>query len=115
MKDHQQHQNHDHRHGAGCGHKTVQHGDHSDYLHEGHMHHAHADHIDECSVSVSADNPESCTQSHNCGGHDQGHTHTANCGHEAIPHGHHTDYLVGGHLHHPHSGHCDDHGALKMI
>jgi hypothetical protein len=30
-----------------------------------------------------------------------------------VPHGDHTDYLVGGHLHHPHGGHCDDHGKLS--
>jgi hypothetical protein len=23
------------------------------------------------------------------------------------------DYLVSGHLHHPHDGHCDDHGPLQ--
>jgi hypothetical protein len=22
------------------------------------------------------------------------------------------DYLVDGHLHHPHDGHCDDHGPV---
>jgi hypothetical protein len=30
-----------------------------------------------------------------------------------MPHGDHTDYLVGEHLHHPHAGHCDDHGGVK--
>jgi hypothetical protein len=29
-----------------------------------------------------------------------------------VPHGDHVDYLVAGHLHHPHGGHCDDHGPL---
>jgi hypothetical protein len=24
------------------------------------------------------------------------------------------DYLVEGHLHHPHNGHCDDHGRVQM-
>jgi hypothetical protein len=24
------------------------------------------------------------------------------------------DYLVGDHLHHPHEGHCDDHGKLRL-
>jgi hypothetical protein len=24
------------------------------------------------------------------------------------------DYLVEGHLHHPHGDHCDDHSALNM-
>jgi hypothetical protein len=30
-----------------------------------------------------------------------------------VPHGDHVDYLVGGHLHHSHEGHCDNHGSLK--
>jgi hypothetical protein len=30
-----------------------------------------------------------------------------------VPHGDHVDYLVNGHLHHPHDGHCDDHGPLN--
>jgi hypothetical protein len=40
--------------------------------------------------------------------------HGPNCGHPAIPHGDHTDYLVNGHLHHPHGNHCDDHGPVKV-
>ena len=39
------------------------------------------------------------------------HAHGPDCGHEAIAHGDHVDYLVDGHLHHPHDDHCDDHGA----
>jgi hypothetical protein len=31
-----------------------------------------------------------------------------------VPHGDHTDYLVAGHLHHPHGDHCDDHGELRL-
>ena len=40
----------------------------------------------------------------------QEHAHGPHCGHEAVHHGDHLDYLVDGHLHHPHDGHCDDHG-----
>jgi uncharacterized protein (DUF1330 family) len=46
-----------------------------------------------------------------------GHTHGPGCGHEAVPHGDHTDYLVNGRLHHPHSGHCcglKHHGLLAV-
>jgi UDP-2,3-diacylglucosamine pyrophosphatase LpxH len=25
------------------------------------------------------------------------------------------DYLVNGHLHHPHGDHCDDHGPVKVV
>jgi hypothetical protein len=31
-----------------------------------------------------------------------------------VPHGDHVDYFVGGHLHHAHGGHCDDHGKLSV-
>jgi hypothetical protein len=37
----------EHRHGAGCGHETVEHGDHVDYVHDGHRHAEHGDHYDE--------------------------------------------------------------------
>jgi zinc transport system permease protein len=40
-------ESHPHRHSAGCGHPAVQHGDHTDFIHEGHRHAAHADHYDE--------------------------------------------------------------------
>ena len=35
-------------------------------------------------------------------------------GHEAVPHGDQIDYLVNGRIHHPHNGHCDDHGPLTL-
>jgi hypothetical protein len=46
---HRQHvsADHEHVHGEGCGHETVQHGDHVDYLHDGHRHAEHDDHYDE--------------------------------------------------------------------
>src|SRR5580704_10925438 len=43
-----------------------------------------------------------------------GHEHGPNCGHEAVPHGDHIDYLVNGRLHHPHGDHCDDHGPVQL-
>ena len=43
-----------------------------------------------------------------------GHVHGPNCGHKAIKHGNHTDYLVDGILHHPHGDHCDDHGPVDI-
>lgn len=45
---HEVHANHEHRHGPGCGHRAMQHGDHIDYEHDGHWHHYHIDHWDEC-------------------------------------------------------------------
>ena len=39
MSNCQTHENHNHVHGAGCGHTAIRHGDHIDYLHDGHLHH----------------------------------------------------------------------------
>ena len=44
---HTTHVSHDHEHGEGCGHDTVVHGDHLDYVHDGHRHAAHEGHWDE--------------------------------------------------------------------
>ncbi|MBO9520376.1 MAG: metal ABC transporter permease [Nocardioidaceae bacterium] len=38
---------HRHRHGPGCGHVGVEHGDHIDYIHNGHRHAVHGGHYDE--------------------------------------------------------------------
>lgn len=110
MSDHQVHSDHPHEHGDGCGHTAVMHGDHVDYLHDGHLHHPHGDHVDEHVIEVDASHPDGCTDSDGCGEHE----HSADCGHEAVPHGDHVDYLVGDHLHHPHDGHCDDHGVVEV-
>jgi hypothetical protein len=37
----------EHRHGPGCGHEAVPHGDHVDYLVNGHLHHPHGNHCDD--------------------------------------------------------------------
>ncbi len=112
---HKTHDHHTHVHGPDCGHPAVQHGDHVDYLHDGHLHHAHDGHVDECVLEVGGTHPSACTPSHACGAHDTAHTHGPGCGHPAVPHGDHVDFLVGGHLHHPHGAHCDDHGALAAV
>jgi hypothetical protein len=62
-------------------------------------------------VQVNAMNPAGCMP-HNCGHHGAMHVHGEGCGHKAVKHGNHTDYLVDGHLHHPHDGHCDHHGTV---
>ncbi|MFN3322658.1 MAG: hypothetical protein ACK5AZ_04105 [Bryobacteraceae bacterium] len=112
--EHKIHEGHTHVHGEGCGHTAVRHGDHIDYLHDGHLHLPHGDHVDEHVIAVSAENPAECTPSHECGAHEKGHQHGAGCGHEMVPHGDHVDFLVDGHLHHIHAGHCDDHGKLHL-
>lgn len=46
--EHERHvEEHTHRHGDGCGHESVQHDDHVDYVHDGHRHSEHDDHYDE--------------------------------------------------------------------
>ena len=37
------------------------------------------------------------------------HTHGAGCGHVAIPHGDHVDYIHDGHLHRDHDAYWDEH------
>lgn len=112
---HHTHEHHSHAHAPGCGHTAIQHGDHVDYLHGGHLHHEHSGHVDECSLSEDSRNPVRCTPQHTCPGHEPAHRHGPGCGHEAAPHGDHVDYLVDGHLHHPHTGHCDDHGLIQVV
>jgi hypothetical protein len=106
------HQSHNHVHGDNCGHIKIKHNDHVDYLHDNHLHHVHNDHIDEHKLEENALNTSSCTPNHACVGHNEGHIHGQGCGHEAIPHGNHSDYIVDGHLHSPHEGHCDHHGIV---
>lgn len=110
------HEHHDHQHGPDCGHKGIQHGDHVDYLHDGHLHHpTAAGVVEEHVLPVTVANPDACSGGHNCSGHDTAHVHGPNCGHAAVPHGDHVDYLVDGHLHHPHNGHCDNHGKVTVV
>ena|SRR5947209_17111237 len=109
-----QHQGHAHQHGPKCGHTAVKHAGHVDYLHDGHLHHPATGGVEEHRLEVDGTNPASCTPSHNCGKHEKAHRHGPGCGHEAVPHGDHVDYLVDGHLHHAHGDHCDDHGKVML-
>jgi hypothetical protein len=112
---HHPHEHHPHRHGQGCGHTAVRHGDHVDYLHDGHLHSPKDAGLEEHSIQVSDANPVVCTPDHACATHAGTHTHGPQCGHEPVPHGDHVDFLVAGHLHHQHDGHCDDHGAVQIV
>jgi hypothetical protein len=109
------HANHDHTHGPGCGHTAVKHKGHVDYVHDGHLHHPESGKVEEHTLEVGGTNPGGCTPKHACGAHAKDHHHGPGCGHEAVPHGDHTDYLVAGHLHHPHGDHCDDHGPVDLV
>ena len=108
-------ENHDHAHGPGCGHTVIEYDGKQCYLHDGHMHYTCGDHLHCTQIEFSAENPDGCTPGHKCSDHDEKHLHGPNCGHEAVPHGDHVDYLVGGHLHFPHGNHCDDHGPVKIV
>ncbi len=105
---------HAHAHGPNCGHTAIKHDGHTDYLHDGHLHHLHGNHVDEHKLEVGKANEDRCTPDHECGAHQADHIHGPACGHEQVLHGDHTDYLVSGHLHHPHGKHCDDHGVLEV-
>lgn len=113
MTTHETHPQHDHVHGD-CEHQAVKHDDHVDYLHDGHLHSVHGDHVDEHRIAVTSANPAECTGGRSCSGHDRGHTHSVSCGHAAVPHGDHIDYLVEAHIHYVHDDHCDDHGAVAL-
>ncbi|KZN62231.1 hypothetical protein [Pseudoalteromonas luteoviolacea] len=107
----QSHKHTDHAHGPNCGHTAVRHGDHVDYLVDGKLHHPHDDHCDEHVIEVSSVNPDECNHAHQSNGH----KHGPNCGHEAIQHGDHVDYIVDGRLHHQHGDHCVDHGPVELV
>lgn len=105
---------HTHVHGADCGHVAIRHGGHVDYLHDGELHRIDGERTHICRLSANAQNPDNCTDGHPCVAHDAAHAHGPDCGHERVTHGDHEDYLVAGHLHHVHDGHCDDHGPLEL-
>ena len=97
---------HEHVHGDGCGHEAVEHNGHIDYVVDGHLHHVHGDHCDDHGPAPGHD--------HSCEGHDKGHVHGDGCGHEAVEHDGHVDYVVDGHLHHQHGDHCHHHGPVAQ-
>lgn len=100
---------HGHIHSPGCGHLAVRHGDHVDYLHNGHLDHRHGDDHEVHKLEGSNHG-----HVHALPGHASQHRHGVHCGHPAVEHNDHTDYLVNGRLHHPHGDHCDDHGELEL-
>ena len=104
-----------HRHGPHCGHIGIDHRGHTDYLQDGRLHYAQGERIEEHALEVGTTNPATCTPQHSCDGHEKGHVHGPNCGHEQVPHGDHIDHPVKGHLHHPHGNHCDDHGPVSVV
>jgi hypothetical protein len=97
--EHETHEDHPHQHGPNCGHASVEHGDHVDYLHDGHVHRLHDDHWDECELG---DDVHVVHENH-------AHQHGPGCGHQTVQHGDHVDYLHDGHRHAAHGDHWDEH------
>jgi hypothetical protein len=85
------------------------------YLDHGHLQHVQGGRVEEHVIEVSEMNPDRCSPEHKARGHESTHQHGPDCGHEAVPHGNHIDYLVDGRLHHSHGDHCDDHGPLPVV
>src|SRR3984893_13898091 len=104
------HPDHVHQHGPNCGHTAIRHDAHVDFMTAictactGIM-------LTSISSRSEPRTPVHCTPEIRCSGHEHG----PNCGHEAIPHGDHLDYLVNGRLHHTHGDHCDDHGPVQLV
>ena len=48
-------------------------------------------------------------ESHDVVPEDHGHEHGPDCGHLAVRHGDHVDYVHDGHRHAPHGSHYDEH------
>lgn len=118
MTNPQHHGDHPHRHGPDCGHTAIRHGDHVDYLHDGHLHRQEGDSVLEHSLPVNDENPDRCAPVA-ASSHADDHLCGPDCGHEAVPHGNHIDYIVidadgNARLHHPHGDHCDDHGPVEL-
>jgi hypothetical protein len=55
-----------HRHGPGCGHTAIRHGEHVDYLNETRLEHPRGDVVEEHRIEVSEQNPDRCTPNHRC-------------------------------------------------
>lgn len=112
---------HVHEHGDNCGHKAIEHDGHVDYVHDGHLHHKHGNDWHDCKIEESIEHPSGCLTdiANGCWAHADGEICGPDCGHDPVPHGDHTDYLVpDGHgnfeMHCPHDDHCDHHGKVKQ-
>ena len=53
---------------------------------------------------------QGCTPNHKCGAHDKNHVHGPGCGHPAVPHGDHVDYLENGNNRLPGQSETDQEG-----
>ena len=51
------HQDHEHRHGAKCGHHSIDHDGHEDFLHDGHLHHETNGRVEDHVIAIDARHP----------------------------------------------------------
>jgi zinc transport system permease protein len=58
---------------------------------------------------LEPDADEHPAQHHTVAREDHGHEHGDSCGHPAVPHGDHVDYVHDGHRHASHGSHYDEH------
>ncbi len=124
------HGEHYHVHADSCGHPRIRHNGHIDYIHDGELHNiSDSGVVRHHKLEVSDAYPSGCRplcyqvqlgvvqagQGTELGKMQSLHIHSEMCGHVAVIHGDHVDYIVEGRLHRPHVTHCDDHGALDVI
>lgn len=101
--------NHDHK--KGCGHEVAVHGGHQDFIHGGVYHALHDDHYDEHGVVVGkTETQRELASTHHLMVKNHTHHHGEGCGHEAVDHQNHKDYLHDGVYCCPHEDHVDNHG-----
>lgn len=111
-EEHTVHKDHDHEHGANCGHTAIVHRDshgceHTDYVHkdektgETYLHHKcenGENHYHECSLEDNKDTLTGlsavCLSFNVCADHEDTPCGSDECQHEAVPHGDHYDHLV---------------------
>ena len=73
---------------------------HVDFFHDGHVHHVHEDRVDAAPTDLVG---------HHLPHAGHMHVHAEGCGHTAVPHGDHLDYVHGSHRHAGHHVHYDEH------
>jgi hypothetical protein len=109
-------------HNDDCGHTAVKHGDGVAYVQEGKLYRKDQDGSwQKCKIEDTVQHPSVCVDdsASGCWAHAAEEICGPDCGHEAIEHDDHMDYLVPDgkgefELHCPHDDHCDHHGSFKQ-
>eukprot|EP00826_Nyctotherus_ovalis_P065355 TRINITY_DN9605_c0_g1_i18.p1 TRINITY_DN9605_c0_g1~~TRINITY_DN9605_c0_g1_i18.p1 ORF type:complete len:152 (+),score=2.37 TRINITY_DN9605_c0_g1_i18:971-1426(+) len=124
-----------HIHGEFCGHPTIVHDNHIDFVCDGELHFvSRSGAVYPHKLAVTDTNPAHCKfLDFSLDDEPRGegkigylpwekkaemeiwHRHSVSCGHPRVIHGDHIDYLVNGRLEYPHEDHIDDHGPLVIF